>query len=73
MTEKKALVYVIEDEADLGQLVRDTLNSYHFEAKHFLSGKSAMDYVKQKQPDICIVDLNLPDIDGMEMVKQIWR
>lgn len=64
------LVFVIEDELDLGQLVCSTLEGFRYQAVHYSSGGEALKQVAQSRPDICIVDLNLPDMDGMELVKQ---
>lgn len=64
------LIYVIEDEQDLGQLICTTLNTFRYQTAYCGSGTEALDLLAKQSPDICIVDLNLPDMDGMELVKQ---
>lgn len=67
----KPLIYVIEDEQDLGELICSALTSFRYEVKYCRNGEQAMTALNKQQPDVCIVDLNLPDIDGMELVKQM--
>ncbi|MFW1676947.1 response regulator transcription factor [Pontibacter sp. JAM-7] len=68
---KKALIYVIEDESDLGNLICSSLGSYHFDTRYFADGSSAVASLEQEKPALCLVDLNLPDMDGIELVKQL--
>ncbi|WP_299182887.1 response regulator transcription factor [uncultured Neptuniibacter sp.] len=63
------LIYVIEDESDLNQMICSTLNSFRYDARSFLTGESALAELSAMEPEICIVDLNLPDMDGMELVR----
>ncbi|WP_415903917.1 response regulator transcription factor [Neptuniibacter sp. QD48_55] len=65
------VIYVIEDEEDLGKLICTTLQSFRYQAKPFTTGEAALAEIGWAKPDICIVDLNLPDMDGMELVKQL--
>lgn len=60
---------MIEDESEIAELVAKSLRSYRFEVSVFFDGASGLTACERKQPDICIIDLNLPDIDGMELVK----
>jgi len=64
-------IYVVEDEVDLGQLICSTLKGFRYEAAHFTSGDEALCALNEAKPDVCIVDLNLPDMDGMELVKRL--
>jgi len=65
------LIYVVEDEIDLGELICSTLATFRYQAKHFSAGIAALEALHKQQPEICIVDLNLPDMDGMELVRQL--
>ncbi|WP_370279948.1 response regulator transcription factor [Pontibacterium sp.] len=64
------LVFVIEDEEDLGQLMCSALENFRYEVRYFSNGVDALVAAPKENPDICIVDLNLPDMDGLELVKQ---
>lgn len=64
------LIYVIEDEQDLGQLMCSALEKFRYQVRYFSAGADALQAVAKDNPEICIVDLNLPDMDGLELVKQ---
>lgn len=64
------LVFVIEDEDDLGQLMCRALENFRYQVRYFANGIDALAAAPMENPAICIVDLNLPDMDGLELVKQ---
>ena len=66
-----ALVYVIEDDDDVARLVVLALKDFGFVTETFRSGGAAQRRLRTERPDLCIVDLGLPDMDGMEVVRQI--
>lgn len=68
---EKPSIFVIEDEKDLGELMCRSLTSFRYQVRYFSRGEQALLEFNKQTPDICIVDLNLPDIDGMELVKQL--
>ena len=66
-----ALVYVIEDDADVARLVVLALQDFGFVTETFRSGGAVQRRLQTERPDMCIVDLGLPDMDGMEVVRLI--
>jgi len=68
-----ALIYVIEDEPDVTLLVTRTLHEFGFRTQNFRDGAAVLRDVWTEQPDLCIVDLGLPDMDGIELVREISR
>ncbi len=66
-----ALVFVIEDDADVARLVVDALKSFGYATESFHTAASALHRLGAHRPDLCIVDLGLPDMDGIELVRQI--
>ena len=68
-----ALIYVIEDEPDVSRLVMRTLHEFGFRTQPFRDGAAVLRHVWTEQPDLCIVDLGLPDMDGIELVHEIAR
>ncbi|MEL0636413.1 response regulator transcription factor [Marinomonas sp. TI.3.20] len=68
---KKSLIYIIEDEQDLGLLIANSLAKVFFEATCFSCGGEAESAIQMVKPDICIIDLNLPDMDGIDLVKRL--
>ena len=66
-----ALVYVIEDDDDVARLVVLALKDFGFVTETFRSGGAVQRRLRTERPDLCIVDLGLPDMDGMEVVREI--
>ncbi|TXH68262.1 MAG: response regulator transcription factor [Thiothrix sp.] len=67
------LIYVIDDEADICKLVANELARYGHQPQTFRTGGQALYALKKQQPDICIIDLGLPDMDGLMLVKQLMH
>ncbi|MBL4615881.1 MAG: response regulator transcription factor [Magnetovibrio sp.] len=67
------LIYVIEDDKDVCTLVQSTLEEHGYEVCVFNTGADAKRELKRRQPDLCIVDLVLPDIGGLTLVQDIWK
>jgi DNA-binding response OmpR family regulator len=67
----RVLVYVVEDDADVARLVVKALAEFGFQAEAFADGASVLRRVPSKRPDLCVIDLGLPDVDGMALVREI--
>ena len=65
------LIYVIEDDEAVAKLVVRTLEEFGFAAIWLRDGASALRRLQTERPDLCVVDLGLPDIDGIELIRQI--
>lgn len=64
------LLYV-EDEPNLAKIVCDTLSSRHIEVKYISQGHLALSAFQSFKPDICVLDVMLPHVDGYTVSKQI--
>ncbi len=67
----KGAVLVIDDEKDLIELVRYNLGKEGFEVNGALDGESGLAAAGRDIPDIVIVDLMLPGIDGLEVCRRL--
>ncbi len=67
----KARVLVIDDEKDLIELVRYNLEKEGFEVLSALDGESGMAAALNEMPDLIIIDLMLPGIDGLEVCRRL--
>ncbi len=67
------LIFVIEDDIGVAQLVVRMLESFQFQVRRFGDGGSVLHHVRAEHPALCIVDLGLPDMDGIELVRQIGQ
>jgi len=64
-------VLIVEDEKKLAEVLIAYLEKDHFKVTHFDSGSDVVDWVKNNQPNIILLDLMLPDVNGKDLCKQI--
>ncbi|MDA8169095.1 MAG: response regulator transcription factor, partial [Nitrospiraceae bacterium] len=69
MDAKKILV--IEDEPDINELICYNLRKEGLEAEGVLNGEEALDRLRADRPDLVLLDLMLPGIDGLELCKYV--
>ncbi len=62
---------MIEDDARLAQMVGEYLGQSGFEVSHAGDGQSGLSAVQSAPPDLVILDLMLPDMDGLEVCRRI--
>jgi len=67
----KKLITVIDDEPDILELVKHHVKKTGFQVEGFLDAESFIKFVNKKVPDLIILDLMLPDTDGLEVCKKI--
>lgn len=67
----KELIYAVEDEVHIQQLVKFNLEANGYKVICFESGERLMEEVKSSMPDLFILDLMLPGMDGLEVCKQL--
>ena len=71
MPSKKKLVVVIEDEADILDVIAYNLTREGFDVKGCLDGEEGLKTVNNYYPDLVIIDLMLPGIDGIEICRRM--
>ncbi|GAA4770117.1 response regulator transcription factor [Citricoccus nitrophenolicus] len=64
-------VLVVEDEPDLARLVSDYLRNANFGVEVVSDGLDAVGAVREYSPDVLVLDIGLPGIDGFEVLRQI--
>jgi two-component system, OmpR family, alkaline phosphatase synthesis response regulator PhoP len=64
-------ILVVEDEHDILQLVKLYLEKEGFRTVSAKTGTEALQQVKQEKPDLVVLDLMLPEIDGLEVCKRL--
>src|SRR4051812_850106 len=67
---KKKVLYV-EDEPYLARIVKDTLELRGYDVLHKTDGNKIMEFVSSFNPDICLLDVMLPNIDGYTLANHI--
>ncbi|MGA8863050.1 MAG: two-component system response regulator KdpE [Gallionella sp.] len=64
-------IIVIEDEAQIRRFLRTTLTAEGYQVIEAETGKHGMTEAETRKPDLIILDLGLPDMDGVEVVKGV--
>ena len=67
----KTIVFYVEDELFLARIVKESLESREFDVIMENDGAKAVDLFKKSQPDICVLDVMLPNKDGFEIADEI--
>jgi two-component system phosphate regulon response regulator PhoB/two-component system alkaline phosphatase synthesis response regulator PhoP len=65
------LIAIVDDEPDIIELVSVNLEKAGFDTKGFIDAGSFMRSMRQRPPDLVILDLMLPDMDGLEICKSL--
>lgn len=71
MTETEALILVIEDEAPIRRFLKLSLTNHGYRFSEAETGKQGLLKVGSERPDLVILDLGLPDMDGLEVTRQL--
>lgn len=67
----KTKIFYVEDELFLGKIIRESLESRGFEVVMESDGAKATDVFKKTKPDICVLDIMLPNKDGFTIADEI--
>ncbi len=71
MNASKPCVLVVDDEPQIRKMIEVTLTSYNFKIVEAESGNEAVRLTGSCKPDVVLLDLGLPDMDGMEVLKRL--
>ena len=71
MTQDHPLVLVIEDEAPLRRYLRASLQSFSYRVEEAATGAEGRDMLLRLNPDVVLLDLGLPDGDGLDLAREI--
>ncbi len=67
----KETILIVEDDEDISELISYNLNKNGFNAISSLSGESGLEKLQKNNPDLILLDLMLPGIDGFEFCKNL--
>lgn len=69
--QKQKRILFVDDEPDIVRLVEFRLNKEGFAVIHAKDGNEALGLLAHEKPDLILLDLLLPDIDGLEVCRMI--
>src|SRR6188508_2272904 len=67
----KTNILYVEDELFLGKIVKESLESRNYEVVMESDGSKATELFKKSKPDICVLDVMLPNKDGFTIADEI--
>ena len=71
MADKIRKVVCIEDELEMIELVKLILGRHHFDVIGAVGGQEGLEKVAELQPDLVLLDLMMPEIDGWEVYQKM--
>jgi DNA-binding response OmpR family regulator len=66
-------VLIVEDDDAIGSSLTRALAAQGYEPIHVLTGADAIEAAANRQPDLVLLDLGLPDLDGVDVCRQLVR
>jgi two-component system response regulator BaeR len=71
MNTRQTLVAIVEDEAKLASVLNDFIINAGYRTHVFHSGSDVVSWVKQNKPGLLLLDLMLPDKDGLDITREV--
>ena len=71
MNVKDQQIFVVEDQPEVGRLVCRALEEHGYKTEMFVRAGDFQRRVKTRRPNLCIIDLGLPDDDGLHVIRDI--
>lgn len=66
-----ALIAVVEDDAAVARVIEQVLGDFAFRTLWCRTGADLLDRLPALAPDLCIIDLGLPDMDGIDLMQRV--
>lgn len=71
MTAPLARVLVVDDEPQIRRFLRTSLDAHGYEVVEAVDGQDAIKRTTVEKPDVIVLDLGLPDMEGIEVIKRV--
>jgi len=71
MTGDAVLILIVEDEPPIRRLLRTTLGAHDYRTVEAATGAEALGALRHYRPDLILLDLGLPDLDGLALIGRI--
>jgi CheY-like chemotaxis protein len=71
MTQHTATIVVVEDEAPIAAAIAARLRSEGFRVEVAPDGRTALELCRRVRPDLMVLDLMLPEMDGLEVCRRV--
>lgn len=64
-------VLIVDDSNSMRQMIRFTLSEEGAEVYEAENGRAGMDLLQEARPELIITDINMPEMDGIEFIRQV--
>jgi two-component system KDP operon response regulator KdpE len=71
MSENRPRILIIEDDPPIRRFLHVSLSGHNYEVMDAQTGKEGLMQATQQPPEVVILDLGLPDMDGVEVIRQL--
>ena len=69
----KKRVLIVEDDHALAKVLADNLRAEGYEVRHVADGSLALEFVRSFVPDLVVLDITLPGMNGLELCDRLWH
>ncbi|GEM_PF-170750 len=69
----KTKLLIVDDEVEINEILKDYLEARRYEVKCLTKGDAALEYIRQNECHVAIIDLKLPGLAGHELIKEALR
>jgi len=70
-TDANKLIIIVEDDPDVARIIEQVLKDFSFRTVWCRSAGDLLRRLRSLTPDLCIIDLGLPDMDGLEVMQRV--
>jgi two-component system KDP operon response regulator KdpE len=70
-TANEITILIVEDDPPIRRLLRTTLGAHDYRTHEAATGAEALSALRHHRPDLVLLDLGLPDIDGLVLIGRI--
>lgn len=73
MSEYQPRILIVDDEEDILEFISYNLKKQNYSVSTSINGKDALKMARQEKPDLILLDIMMPEMDGIEVCKQLRK
>lgn len=67
------LIYIVDDDSNIREIIKKYLLSEQYRVHEFSDGKNMLSSIKNEKPDLIVLDIMMPDMDGYDICKELRK